>query len=197
MSLRVVGGTTAPGNGGGGGGSGRGRGRGPTPPPPRAFKPHPLADHLWNALFPSGVKDVARIATLMTRSAGIEVTPYTVIAVITHVRKYQEAYTWTVPPVEKGRSGTFRKYIAAPVDTTGDNAISAQEADGHQEAVTRGMASTLRTISTNGERAGASVDTFANSPHVTRTDKRALRGAAAALTGAAQIIKDTLTRMGL
>ena len=195
MSLRVVGGTAATANGGGGGRGGRGGRRGT--PPPRAFRPHPLADHLWNAIFPSGVKSLYRIATIMTRSAGIDVSVGMVREVITHVRKYQEAYEWTVPPVEKGRTGTFRKYIASPLDVTGDSAITATEADGHQEAVTRGMVSTLRTISTNAERAGASVDMFANSPHISRTDKRMLRGAAAAQTGAAQIIKDVLTRMGV
>ena len=195
MTLRVVGGSAAAASGNGGGG-GRGGRRGT--PPPRAFKPHPLADHLWNAIYPSGVKSLFRIATIMTRSAGIDVSIAKVSEVIAHVRKYQEAYTWTVPPVEKGRAGVYRKYIASPVNVDDpDYEITAAEADGHLEAVQRGMVSTLRTISTNGERAGASVDTFANSPHVTRTDKRALRGAGAALTGASQIIKDVMTRMGI
>jgi len=153
---------------------------------------------LWNALFPSGVTSIYRIATLMSRSAGIEVSVATVRMVIDHVRKNHASYGWSVPPVEKGRTGANRKYIAAPEDVNDpDNAVTAAEADGHQEAVQRGMVSTMRTITTNGERAGASVDLFANSLNVSRGDKRLLRGAGAALTGAAAIIKDVLTRMGV
>jgi len=179
MTLRLIEG------GGGGGGAGG-----------VFFTPHPLADHLWNAIYPRGAKSLATVAARMSRSAGIEISEATARAVISHVRVHCFEYGWGVPPVEKGRYGINRKYIVELVDPNDpDTSISESDSGDHLIVVQRGTISTARTLATMGTNASNALEIFSNAPQLTLAEKRQFRKAASMFGAAADMVREVIARL--
>jgi len=189
MTLRVI-------NGGGGGGGRGGSPRAPVEPAPKPFKPHPLAVHLWNAIYPRGEKRLAVIAKKMTKTSGLSVSTATAFSVITHVRDNWSKYEWTVPPVQKGRSGDNRKYIVALVDPLDPSTVITEEqGDGRAVMVRSGAVSAATNILTECRHASIAFEIMANDPLLSPDEQRQMRAVAPMFSAAFEVIKQVAEKL--
>jgi len=162
----------------------------------KPFTPHPYADYLWNAIYPKGCRQLSIVAERMSKSAGIEISEQTARVVITHVRDNAFGYNWTIPPVQKGRLGLHRKYVVALVDPADpDYSISAADCGDHLIVVRKGALSAGRTIATQGEHAGISLEVFANASHLSRSEKREIRAASSMFVAASKMVRDVVGKL--
>ena len=145
MTLQVLnGGKSSAAGGSGGAGGGHGGGGGTTGASGSPFEWHPLAEALFDAVYPKDADTFEQVRQRMSRIERRRVRHEEVGRTIRHVRDHEYEYGWTIPPVQKG-SGEFRRYWATLVQSKEhDSKIS----DDHLECFDHGMISAVRTIAT-------------------------------------------------
>lgn len=170
----------AGGNGGGGGTTGASGGS--------PFEWHPLAEALFDAVYPKDAKTFEQVRERMSRIERRRVTHEETGRTIRHVRDHEDEYGWTIPPIQKG-SGKYRRYWATLVQTKdNDSTITAD----HLQCFDYGMISAVRTIATQTRHILGAAEIVAESSGLTRGQRRQYRAFAAMLASADAIAQQLL-----
>ena len=153
-----------------------------------SFEKHPLADLLWRAVYPRDAVSFEQIRERMSKLGKLGITRANVHTVVRHVRDNPFEYGWMIPFVQKGQ-GELRRYFPILVDHDGDITLTDAE---HLRYFQAGTASIVRNMMTEGQHLADQLEIFAGSPHLTRADKRKLRGASAVVTGVVTMLPDVI-----
>jgi hypothetical protein len=186
MTLNIINGGKSGGTGGGGGGGGGTGAAGGDP-----FEWHPLAEALYDAIYPRDARTFEDVRQRMSRIERRRISNEEVGRTLRHVRDYEFEYGWTVPPVQKG-NGKFRRYFPVHVKSKDvDSTISAK----HLECIDYGLISAVKTIATQIGHVLGAVEMISETANMSRGHRRQYRAMASQLAGAdaiaQQLVRDT------
>lgn|SRR5262245_15454903 len=170
MTLKVINGGKTSGSGASG--------------PAGAFKEHPLAEALFDALHTKDARTLEQIRARMSKPNHY-VTRAQANSAIRHNRDHIAEYGWMVAFVQKGR-GAKRLYWLQD----GDKRVTAD----HKEAFDAATKSTLRGLATTIEHYDAQVSMIADTDGLSRGERRKYNKLAGDTAAIATLVQDLLAR---
>jgi len=155
----------------------------------RPFKPHPLADYLWRAIYPRMATSREQIRERMSKLSREQINATQVGAVMDHVWRNMESYKWMIAPAQKG-AGTLRAYFPILIDPEDVDEFAYEESC--REYVTAGLISQMRTIISMQQHVAKTIEIFAETAPMSRKQRRVFREARAAVGIAQRALTDAL-----
>lgn len=152
------------------------------------FEEHPLADLLWRAVYPKDAVSFEQIRERMSKLGKLGLSRANVHTVVRHVRDNPFEYGWMIPFVQKG-CGDLRRYFPILVDHDGEITLTDQD---HLVYFQAGTTSIVRNMMTEGRHLADQLEILAGSPHLSRAEKRKLRGASAVVSGVVTMLPDVI-----